>query len=1536
MLVRVSYDCPRFMRGHKMYDSGRLNESVLVALLQLDHHTRELSVYFLEVHLTQSTFSMQGLGHDDTRAAVQLAFLPTSKHDDVLQLCHHAMGTCPQRELFLVEFPKVLFAGFYHCLKRLQELSESDFAFQRYIAPAMDFEETEVAMQQHLSSGMATQFECPPPEYARAQGFAYNLSSVVAPNSPLTAATLDDLSSTTALELLRKDTTLDEGQAMAFKDSLTREFALTQGPPGCGKTFLGAQLVKVLLDSRPRERPILLVCQTNHALDNFLVDLRDAGVPKLLRVGSGSKEEWTDSINLLEQRQKTRLRKHETQLKANLANEKKVANQELELLCNGIHLIVPAIPRVIDQLTTYLAAVSSQTHTGIVSWPYVQATVYRHYPEFYNQITLSARGPLAQTFAFEYWAGGGDLENIRSLHVQLASRLSQLSTDKATPPQEDVDRILLDLSYHAKFQSAQAESSIWNLPLSERQRLVRGWEMEVDKESFAQELTKRYFKLRDKTDAIKDILNERDIRIMKSHNVIGMTTTACAARWEILRALEVEVLICEEAAEVMEPHTLCSLLPTIKHAIFIGDPQQLRPETNERLLSLETQEGATYRLNESLLERLMMPRDLSSSAMPTSHLNVQRRMHPDIASLCRITYPYLQDHESTRQRAPVHGLEHRMFWWDHREPELKSDDDLKSHANLHEVDMVASLVEYLLRDGAYSQGDIAVLTPYSGQLAKLHERLSTTCDIWLSDKDRQTLLEDDILALGEESRTTKDEVAISDMLRIATVDDFQGEEAKVIVLSTVRSGGRAGFLKSLNRINVACSRARNGFYIIGNSQTLSQVPMWREVISSFKDRIGESIMTRCHVHPSDYQYFVTEPLHFKGVPECAIICDQTLDCGHNCPEKCHPSQLHGRLTCHEPCTKVFPCGHSCPKLCYQKCDNCQLSLDDVTLNCGHRGQLLCSGETSKCEVPMMKRELPCGHDVDVLCGEDPEAKAVCQRPCDVNLPCGHQCTGTCGQCHKKKHQVCFKVCNRAKRCGHHCKDTCHFGRVCAPCLEPCEARCGHGVRCPNRCQEICDPCVKPGVTACDHETPSDTLICCLPSLSLPCSMPCDKQLDCGHHCPSLHGEQCPPSTLCPRCKDSMLNSPLMMYSPKCGHLVEAYKLDDLNNITNVYEVNNGGCIVAIKSDVRRRDIKAPKCFCGMTLSDLRRYSFPSKLMNIKINFDLLLAKMGRQLNRFASAIEVLEPQLGLTSEPFVTETIRPDTLAAQANSTALLSRTRDILSLQKDVIDCRDNDVEPFERSVRRLHESLPQMVPNHSLLFRLRFEVLEYRVISVRMADDLRVASKLVELPDPSFGVQRQGLKMLEFVRKESLACAERCQSTLTCTPRNKRLVESSPSIEIEIRLQQLQFKLYARAAKDRRGDDRNPEVVDVFESQKQMKDQLAVVIKICESAPGAHDQFLQTTREFRDAIDSPTHRITIPKIQNQEARQIEKQWGQHVPGYLAICGHGHIFSKKTCPQGCGECGMKPFQLNDEVYRESSKYLFEDKFLSAMRKMSI
>ena len=57
-------------------------------------------------------------------------------------------------------------------------------------------------------------------------------------------------------------------------------------------------------------------------------------------------------------------------------------------------------------------------------------------------------------------------------------------------------------------------------------------------------------------------------------------------------------------------------------------------------------------------------------------------------------------------------------------------------------------------------------------------------------------------------------------IKINTVDSYQGKENEIIILSTVRNNtrGETGFLKTLSRVNVALSRAKESLVIFGSSR----------------------------------------------------------------------------------------------------------------------------------------------------------------------------------------------------------------------------------------------------------------------------------------------------------------------------------------------------------------------------------------------------------------------------------------------------------------------------------------------------------------------------------------------------------------------------------------------------------------------------------------------------------------------------------------------------------------------------------------------
>ncbi|KAI6336583.1 hypothetical protein MCOR28_008989, partial [Pyricularia oryzae] len=148
--------------------------------------------------------------------------------------------------------------------------------------------------------------------------------------------------------------------------------------------------------------------------------------------------------------------------------------------------------------------------------------------------------------------------------------------------------------------------------------------------------------------------------------------------------------------------------------------------------------------------------------------------------------------------------------------------------------MVSALVSYLIRQGVYKSGEIAVLTPYLGQFKKFQQKLGSSMQIIVNDRDTEDLASLEVDVDNKLSKNKKSPAKISalDGIRAATVDNFQGEEADVVIVSLVRSNKekKCGFFSVSNRINVLLSRARYGIYIIGNSHTCSNVPIWTQVI----------------------------------------------------------------------------------------------------------------------------------------------------------------------------------------------------------------------------------------------------------------------------------------------------------------------------------------------------------------------------------------------------------------------------------------------------------------------------------------------------------------------------------------------------------------------------------------------------------------------------------------------------------------------------------------------------------------------------------
>jgi hypothetical protein len=772
-------------------------------------------------------------------------------------------------------------------------------------------------------------------------------------------------------------------------------------------------------------------CYTNHALDQFLEHLIAIGINKIIRIGGQSQSTILEGKNLRIVSKGEAKTRSEGYLLAKTYKELEASEAEITKQLRHLH--------------------SAQKHPD---WYSLRRHLAMDYPRIhaqFNRVDVDGYKSVGRS-PFDIWA----------------NKKSDVAEPDETATQPAIKALLLT-----------AMQDVHRLSWQDRRRLIEYWTEEIcetgtdhvfESVKWAEGLRKE----------LTNIHDEVDRRVLETADVIGVTTTGLARRIETLKHVMCKVVICEEAGEVMEPHILSALLPHVEHFIQIGDHQQLRPQINNFSLSLESQQGLPYQLDRSQFERLSVG-ERGRPKLPVAQLNVQRRMRPEISKLIRETlYPRLIDHASTKALPEVIGMRKNVFWLDHDNMEDGASEDVnqKSHSNLWEVEFVHALVRHIVRQGVYKSIDIAVLTPYTGQLQKLRAKMRSDFEIVLSERDEDLLAKEGFIDEGvvpesehsvnqlASSRKPLERKKLSDLLRLSTADNFQGEEAKIIIISLVRSNNaqKVGFLKTTNRINVLLSRAQHGMYLIGNTSTYANIPMWSQVLDMLQatDSVGKSLGLCCPRHP-ETEIQVRQPEDFARLsPEggCQLSCDQRLSaCGHRCVARCHSESMHAVFPCPQACQRLYsPCGHSCQKAtCGEDCELCMVRLDNVRLPCGHsKDDVPChqAQDLSKvmCGVVVEKRVPGCGHVLQTQCWRDvSDIKFRCPTPCEASLSCGHRCPGYCGHCRTNLkdagwrpgigHANCTKVCGRRfATCNHTCQRLCHDGSECGPCSLPCEVR----------------------------------------------------------------------------------------------------------------------------------------------------------------------------------------------------------------------------------------------------------------------------------------------------------------------------------------------------------------------------------------------------------------------------------------------------------------------------------------------------------------
>ncbi|XP_062185855.1 uncharacterized protein LOC133889346 [Phragmites australis] len=289
---------------------------------------------------------------------------------------------------------------------------------------------------------------------------------------------------------------------------------------------------------------------------------------------------------------------------------------------------------------------------------------------------------------------------------------------------------------------------------------------------------------------------------IKRASIIFCTVSSSS---KVITNKKLELLVVDEAAQLKECETLIPLrLPALKHAILIGDECQL-PATVKSKVCTDALFGR------SLFERL------SSLGHEKHLLNMQYRMHPSISLFPNISFydgkisdaPCVMQKEHRKKYLP--GFIFGPYSFINIEEGREEIDELgHSRKNLVEVVVVEEILRNLQRacSKPKKKVTVGVICPYTAQVLAIQQKL-------------EKMKFDPVL------------------VKINSVDGFQGGEEDIIILSAVRSNsdGVVGFLSNRQRTNVSLTRARYCLWILGNARTLSRSgSIWADLVRNAKDR----------------------------------------------------------------------------------------------------------------------------------------------------------------------------------------------------------------------------------------------------------------------------------------------------------------------------------------------------------------------------------------------------------------------------------------------------------------------------------------------------------------------------------------------------------------------------------------------------------------------------------------------------------------------------------------------------------------------------
>ena len=620
---------------------------------------------------------------------------------------------------------------------------------------------------------------------------------------------------------------MDYTQWRALKKMLTKSLSVIQGPPGTGKTYVSVIALKILLSNMKQgDPPIIVASQTNHALDQLL-RLVATFETEYIRLGSRSSDPDIKKRTLYSVRQSApTITVHGSVLGGAKKDHKRLTQAIMDLLQ----------PFLAENTEAPLPA-SLFAEYGVLTETQLKSLI-KGAKGWVRPGDVESTDPLAAWLGDEVapFEVKYTTENFGFAEDEVDLEYEQLKELEAEQGLEEDDYDTLKGPFVSVREGFCSHSSSFSETSAlEYLKQPDLWKIKTEARGAVYDALRKQLKLKIKENLLplvtcysKNCENlqigkwERDFHVLEGAKVIGMTATGLSKYRGLISSLKPRVVLIEEAAEVIEAPISAACFNSLQQMILVGDHQQLKGHC-----TMQDLEGEPFNLGVSMFERLV------KNGMKYVTLKRQRRMAPEIRQLLEPIYGELQDHQSVCKRPGVMGMGNvRSHFFTHSWPESK--DNLSSKFNEIEAQMIAGFFVYLMQNGNALK-DITILTFYNGQRKRI-----------LSILRHHPYLQ-------------------GQYVKVVTVDSYQGEENEIVILSLVRSGVKnIGFLSIENRVCVALSRARRGFYMFGNAKSLtSDNELWRKVLTIMinnkpQPRLGAQLPVTCAKH--------RRKIHIRGLP----------------------------------------------------------------------------------------------------------------------------------------------------------------------------------------------------------------------------------------------------------------------------------------------------------------------------------------------------------------------------------------------------------------------------------------------------------------------------------------------------------------------------------------------------------------------------------------------------------------------------------------------------------------------------------------------